>query len=795
MLGREQAIEVAELLLLSLVRSNALATDLLGNSPAALESPVRCVRIGSPGKESDVISWDGVDRRQPNRRVDYVSKILRRQNTGLSDQEARALAGQVLRELWGWILEKDEGSRERDRLLVKKQGKGWQLNPLWLRLMKIGRDETYYRCDCCGRVFGVRGAGPCPRYRCPGTLQPCTQTSDERWIYRELYSAYDDWKRFFVEEHTAQLTTQKGQEYQLRFSRGELHVLSCSTTFELGVDLGDIDAVFMRNVPPEPFNYAQRAGRTGRRHRLGLVVTFCRRRPHDLYHFLDPGRLLRGEGRVVVPRHWSERVIQRHVNAVVFSCFFRRYPDRFRAVEALVGSRWEPGELLDQLERFIANHSGVLSGELRAVLNDCIGAEEYGGKVEALLRAVIDGEGILGRALAEVCEDYGAVRRLEAWSRDAGKYDDAKWASQRADTIAREDVLSFLSRKAVIPKYGFPVDVVELTVPDIRYGVELTRDLRFAIAEYAPGQMVIANKWSWKSGGVKIVPGRALPWRKFRCCERHRTYVECDYSEQAALPPLSCGCRGVSGEYVQPIFGFFVPRNGVERAWFRPGRDVSTTTFVVDSGSALDSITTFGDPPTIRVAAVTRLPVVVLSRGVRGQGFRICLECGTSAPTNQSSRNHRGRDGRACEGQFRRFSLGHSFLTDVVRIDFLLPVPNDDRDALSHGLVAALLAGVSTALEVPVTELGGSPVYAEPHLSVVLFDNVPAGGGIVAQLNEASVLRDVLRQAYVQVSGRCGCGPDGSCYSCLRRFDNQFVHTYLRRGIVRKYLDEILQSF
>ena len=60
---------------------------------------------------------------------------------------------------------------------------------------------------------------------------------------------------------------------------------------------------------------------------------------------------------------------------------------------------------------------------------------------------------------------------------------------RRMKTIADERTLNFLSRKAVIPKYGFPVDVVELDVKsadDRSNGVALQRDLSQAIAEYAP---------------------------------------------------------------------------------------------------------------------------------------------------------------------------------------------------------------------------------------------------------------------------------------------------------------------
>jgi len=142
-----------------------------------------------------------------------------------------------------------------------------------------------------------------------------------------------------------------------------------------------------------------------------------------------------------------------------------------------------------------------------------------------------------------------------------------------------------------------------------------------------------------------------------------------------------------------------------------------------------------------------------------------------------------------------RVALGHSFLTDVVRLDFLLPVPGRDVFALSHGLVAAIVAGVSLVLEIPGTEVGGAPVYGDGFPAIMLFDDVPGGGGVVARLEEPTVRRCVLEHARDRLNGSCGCGPDGSCYACLRTYRNQSLHSDLRRGLVYDYLNHILEHF
>src|SRR5262249_30043955 len=142
---------------------------------------------------------------------------------------------------------------------------------------------------------------------------------------------------------------------QREFQEGRIHVLSCSTTFELGVDLGDLNTVFLRNVPPEPFNYAQRIGRAGRRAGSpGFAITYCRRGPHDLYHFSEPSRMLSGRTKAPSLSLNNERVAERHLAAVVLSEFFRQDRRRFDKVDSLVED-WSKPSFATAVTAFIDN--------------------------------------------------------------------------------------------------------------------------------------------------------------------------------------------------------------------------------------------------------------------------------------------------------------------------------------------------------------------------------------------------------------------------------------------------------
>jgi len=118
-------------------------------------------------------------------------------------------------------------------------------------------------------------------------------------------------------EHTAQVHAEDREQREQRFRSGELDVLFCSPTMELGVDIAQLNVVNMRNVPPTPANYAQRSGRAGRGGQPALVYTYCSGySPHDQYYFKNPTRMV--SGAVTSPRLdlLNPDLLRAHVHAV-----------------------------------------------------------------------------------------------------------------------------------------------------------------------------------------------------------------------------------------------------------------------------------------------------------------------------------------------------------------------------------------------------------------------------------------------------------------------------------------------
>lgn len=786
-------------IMLNYLRSDRVV-ELLNNSSTRWDEldlyPQQWVYTGAkPARMKNLVCWEGRAGRLEGKRVKFLARLLEMDD----NKESANLAQDALISMWAAIDNHDNHARPEDRVFVTGNGQAFHLNLRWWRATATVKDNELFLCNTCARLQSLNIGNLCLRPGCPGKIESVSAVDLNNLRgdhYRRLYEDENLPAIMRSEEHTAQLTSKEALKRQKEFSKGHIHILSSSTTFEVGVDLGDLDIAFMRNVPPEAFNYTQRAGRAGRRGTPGIAVTYCRRNPHDLYHFAEPEeRILKGEIRPPVLNLKNPKIIERHMTAVALSHFFRKHPHRYKTVSSLFGDDIGQPRSVSDFKLHCQHHANEIQKSLLEIIP---------GDAEMMRTKLSDDnwiDHIAGEnsrfALAEdeTKSDYLAMQKAASDFYQMQQGNKGDRARRRAETIGKEDGISFLSRKAIIPKYGFPVDVVELDTgrASTESGkVELQRDLALAISEFAPGCKLVANKLEWSSAGIKRVDGREWEVRSYRRCLNCNSFEH--WLEDEPTPPADCCSNPNIGrrsrKYLIPRFGFVSPMQGEAREpRGRTSRLYTTRPFFAQLEREVDSkLSVFG------VGLTKSCPgeMVVLCEGKNSREFYICQACGGGFSDNEGV--HITPYGMECTAKPTRLSLGHRFTTDVVRTSFPHIDENFGGNDQSFSLACALVEGAAKVLGTPSTDINAVLDKCSDRQAIypiVLYDNVPGGAGLVARLDESGVLAEILHAAKERVDGKCGC--HDSCYGCLRSYRNQFAHPKLSRIPVFEYLNKLIK--
>ena len=123
-----------------------------------------------------------------------------------------------------------------------------------------------------------------------------------------------------AKDHTGQVSKEDREEREQAFREGKFPILYCSPTMELGIDIKDLSVVGMRNVPPTPANYTQRAGRAGRSGQAALIYTYCRpRNSHENYYLSNPSKMVSGEVKAPRMELINEELFRTHLHSTILS--------------------------------------------------------------------------------------------------------------------------------------------------------------------------------------------------------------------------------------------------------------------------------------------------------------------------------------------------------------------------------------------------------------------------------------------------------------------------------------------
>jgi len=718
--------------------------------------------------------------------------------------------------------------------------------------LQFAGDQAVYRCDTCGGTAIHSVAGKCTEWRCGGQvsrIDPVTRAEQDPENHYLAQYAYDPAAPVFgiAREHTATIGTKDRDELEAKFKRGEVNLLSCTTTMEMGVDLGDLEAVLCRNVPPGIANYQQRAGRAGRRAQAAPVaVTVAQGGHFDQATYRNFDSYLLSTAPVPFVALDNPSFFRRHQVSVVLSRFLLYAIPRASNLGApRLCELWPEGLIPEQIQAFQdkVQHwlespeglKGIQEGSSLALTLDeslrsiALREENLSEEFKARMLRLVGEIGYQWQELANRREEY--------------KLDNKKlWLASRMekemDRLLGQHLVEVLSTMAIIPTYSFPIHNVALKVVTEQGGVggygfdddelKLNRDAALGIREYAPGAEVVAKGRIWTSAGVVRSPREFMPELAYMVCP------ECNHVETASekdkLPDHCRQCSAKAGGkriFIQPkaFLTSIKDRDGKDPGSSRikspaiqearlltyaPSSRFTSTdlkmvrTFFAPAGHSLPGGGVGGgsDPDLICGQ------LFVANLGPKRGGYARCPRCefaiavGLDAVANRKmpTAHNNPRTGDKCPANRLNppIDFGHVFQTDVRSFLFSRPIPGGDgqgkpgdaRQNFVRTLAEALRLAAADLLETNSRDLRAAfQIHDSTRAMVILYDQVAGGAGFVARLcdgGERSMARLVDRAIE---NLECDC--EASCPKCLQDYSNQAHWDLFDRRPVLEWLEGI----
>lgn len=704
-----------------------------------------------------------------------------------------------IRVCMGW--EKDDPKSEPWKKVLNELFLDGSDDSLYIQLPTVravdGLTHNWHRCDICSELTAIPLKGHCPS--CGSSqlhaLTPMELEALSLWRTPILAARCGSEIHLIdTEEHTAQLSHKdqrdnlwsRTEEYEMRFQdltqedESAVDILSCTTTMEVGIDVGSLVAVGLRNVPPMRENYQQRAGRAGRRCAgLSTILTFAEDGAHDLRYFRDPTDMFRGLPR----RPWidvdSLKLRERHMSLIALSGFVR-----------MKGSSLDQKETIEFFEADFNDFAAFLNS-----------FDEY---QDSILLPTVPA-GFISEHKRQLLAQLGELNEKRIAHPDLYSGD----ATRAAKTL-----LDALYEEGIIPTYSFPKNVVSTYIcgRDGKVEYRTERGLDIAISEYAPGRAVVIDKNYYQIGGLYTPPIRG------GFDSPAQSYIN-DPNYKKSVFSCNCGWFGLAPDLNNnncPLCGSTVKQDmPMVRPWgFAPinGRpSIQSQTMEVYSYADLpeysalpasnDMITLQGYDH-IQIAARKNQRVIMRNQGGSGSGFTVCTICGAAIPGDNpqlfSSINRKpiGRpynvnfNLRQCKHELDTLncSLGFDFVTDMLVTEIAL---DDTRINTSfrnnpwlpraaRSLCEALRLQASVLLDIEYSEFnaGFRTRMSEAGflLDIYLYDNLSSGAGYATGLKDQ--LSDLLAGTHEFLVG-CTC--DNACQNCLKHYHNQRFHGDLDR--------------
>ncbi|OGS23329.1 MAG: hypothetical protein A2252_09615 [Elusimicrobia bacterium RIFOXYA2_FULL_39_19] len=625
-------------------------------------------------------------------------------------------------------------------------------------------------------------------------------------------------------DHTGQLDGKRRKEIEHNFRDEKLpNVLVCTPTMELGIDIGVLSAVFLRNVPPSPSNYAQRVGRAGRKGQSSLITTFCgtgsSRGPHDQYFFNSPHLII--AGKVSAPRFLTdnEKLITTHIRSIILETINWKLPSKIEEIIEVASSGYKIYDAFKtELEKISRDNHSVLTENIKEVFT--IEMNKYKWFNDVFVEKVLN----------SFPEEFD--RALDYWRRDYDRiskaYDvEQKRLKEKTDYYIGYDLVAmskqmqamreggggyytyrYFGDVGFLPGYAFPAEAVSVNYFTQTQEKKMSRGRVLALREYAPFNTIYVDGSIYKITGANSFEKDMI--KKIKICEKCENIILDNEITQSA-----CGRCGATLPNSRKVINM---PDMVAEEKDRIGSDEEErlrSGFMINAyykenkSNVLTQKIQLDNKEVLKIAYEHNGKIIGVNRGLKydisegKEGFSYCAKCKTWLKKDEKTINKHfgiGEEQRTCyrHGTQADFQDGVCLISedmhDVLTINYNIDNSKISEDVFATSLMYTINRGLQIALDLDESEIGcflRPAVGGNSKYEIVLYETNSGGAGILVALFEKPVFLRLLDKACELLHIKDGKGCKKACYDCLCSFYNQRDHFRLDRNTVVPLLQEL----
>jgi superfamily II DNA/RNA helicase len=654
-------------------------------------------------------------------------------------------------------------------------------------------------------------------------------------FFRDLYrSDFTSTKRMRGADHTGQLNSDLRIEREEKFREGEISALFCSPTMELGIDIGGLSVVHLRNSPPNAANYAQRSGRAGRSGQGALVFTYCSSySPHDRHYFQQQAELVSGS--VQAPRLdlCNKELLLTHLNALTISeiglpkleqdgaprpslmALVQDDNDRMALKsEVIAGLQIPPQKFMEikgAFQRVISDFAPKLAITSKSWFSDQW-VEQNLAKLSDSLDSSLNrwrslyrsARGILSRATQRIesgtlglgSDEYRkqkrnqdqATRQLDLLRNDAGG---------RAAELSEFYPYRYLAAEGFLPGYNFTRLPIRVFLPTSdSSGDFISRPRSVALREFGPLNIIYYNGRKYKVSQA-VVQDAESNLTEAKVSTKAGYFLTGDQKDREICPftGLSLG-DNANREHLHFLLEMTESRaeetdriSCEEEERVSKGFEIETY-FTMDGGDLgriRRAVLRTNEAPLMNLRYLPAARLVHLNRKWRYQqaeGFPMGLVSGdwrSSIPAPETNPRE----------EFRAVKLWTSTVADALYIE-----PTQPLGLTADGVITlqyALKRAIEALFQVESNEISVVAVGDQESPNILIYEAAEGSLGVLSQfVDDITVFHSVVRKAVAlcRYDDQAYKGP--ASYDDLLSYYNQRDHKSLDRHLIKGALEKLL---